>query len=44
MVSNAIDVTILGYLEKKKLGFVQNANRHIGIDRKNIELWCDMAW
>lgn len=44
MVSNVIDATILGYLEKKKLGFVQNANHPIGTDQKNTELWCGMAW
>jgi hypothetical protein len=34
MVSNAVDATILGYQEKKKLEFVRNVNHHIGIDRE----------
>jgi len=29
------DVGIVGYQEKKKLGFVQNVKVHIGINLKN---------
>jgi len=34
MVLNVVDVVILGYLEKKKLGYVQNVNHLIGINQE----------
>lgn len=34
MVLNVADVIILGYLEKRKLEYVRNANHHTGIDQE----------